>query len=385
MKRVRPDRKESPLEATTSSYIRRIAAEKDMDRLMLLLADFGRYLIDADRCTVWVCDENDGTLQAKLAHGIDRVAIPKTKGLPGWVATHGAPLLINDPYHDDRFDQDADMRTGYLTRSVLALPFKDADGRTIAVIQAVNKLTGDGTFSEADREHLMLVASYAGVALETARMENEIEAVEREVIRTMAEAVSVRSAEIGTHGRRVAVLSRLLGELAGMSAEDVETLALAAPLHDIGLIGIPDSVLLKPAALDGAEWATIQSHTTLGHDILKQAPEGRLMGTAAIIAWQHHERWSGGGYPCGLEGERIHRYARVTAITEVFDALASDRPWRKAWELDPIVKLFQDDRGVQFDPDLDRIFLENIDAFVAVRLTPPVEPAPPWPFSSSTA
>jgi response regulator RpfG family c-di-GMP phosphodiesterase len=112
----------------------------------------------------------------------------------------------------------------------------------------------------------------------------------------------------------------------------------------------------------------MRSHSTLGHDMLKYS-DRRLLRSAAIIAWQHHEKWNGTGYPCGLKGEAIHIYGRITALADVFDALASDRPYKKAWELDRIVKLFEAERGAHFDPDLARIFLESVDAFVKIRNT----------------
>jgi len=120
----------------------------------------------------------------------------------------------------------------------------------------------------------------------------------------------------------------------------------------------------------------------MGHDILKHS-ERHLLQSAAIIAWQHHERWDGTGYPCGLEGSAIHVFARIIALADVFDALSSDRPWRKAWGMDRIVKLFEQERGKHFDPGLAGIFLENVDAFVKIRNAcqdeagPPA--APPWP------
>lgn len=120
--------------------------------------------------------------------------------------------------------------------------------------------------------------------------------------------------------------------------------------------------------LNDAEWLIMKTHSTLGHDMLKHS-ERRLLKAAAIIAWQHHEKWNGQGYPCGLAGEKIHIYGRITALADVFDALASDRPYKKAWELERIVKLITEERGVHFDPDLARIFLESVDDFVRIRNT----------------
>jgi HD-GYP domain-containing protein (c-di-GMP phosphodiesterase class II) len=364
--RVSPKPADRQIEKVIFSYIPRIAAEGDIDRLPLLLADFGRDLVGADRCTVWVCDEVDGTLWSKAAHVAGRISIPKGKGLAGWVAAHGEPLIINDPSHDERFDMDADKHTGYLTRSLLLVPIKDADGRVAGVYQAVNKMAGSGGFSETDREHLQLAAAYTGEVLRTARLQEEFEATERRILYTMSEAGELRSRETGRHVRRVAACCRLLAQMHGLSESEAETLELSSPMHDIGMIAIPDSILLKPAKLDDAEWTVMKTHTTMGYNMLKGS-ERRLLRSATIIAWQHHEKWDGTGYPCGLAGEKIHIAARITAIADVFDVLSSDRPWRKAWALDRIVALFEAERGKHFDPELTRIFLEDIDEFVAIR------------------
>jgi hypothetical protein len=353
------------IEKIIFSFIPRIAAEQNVDRLLLLLADFGRDLISADRCTVWLCNQKDGTLWSKVAHGLDRVSIPKTAGIAGWVATHGEPLIINDAYSDERFDKEVDKRSGYRTRSMLSLPIRDADGRTIGVYQAVNKLTG--SFSNPDMEHLLLVASYTGEVLKTAQAHEEIEATQREVIFTMAEAGELRSKETGQHVKRVAEYCRLFGEKYGLPEAETEVLKLSSPMHDIGKIAIPDRILLKEGPLDEAEWTIMKTHSERGHEMLKFSEHG-LLRSAAIIAWQHHEKWNGkNGYPCGLSGEQIHIFARITALADVFDALASDRPYKKAWELDRIVELFKTEREKHFDPDLARIFDENIDEFVKIR------------------
>jgi HD-GYP domain-containing protein (c-di-GMP phosphodiesterase class II) len=370
-----------PIEQVIFPYINRIAAERNIDRLLLLLADFGRDLIGADRCTVWLCNEKDGTLWTKVSHGLDRFTISKAQGIAGWVATHGEPLIINDPYNDARFDKEVDKRTGYRTRSMLSLPIRDADDRTIGVYQAVNKMTGDGAFTESDKEHLLLASSYTSEVLKAAQLQEEIEATQREIIFTMAEAGELRSKETGQHVKRVAEYCRLVAEKYGLSEIENEVLKLSSPMHDIGKIAIPDAVLLKPAKLNEAEWLIMKTHSTLGHDMLKYS-ERRLLKAAAIIAWQHHEKWNGTGYPCGLAGEKIHVYGRITALADVFDALASDRPYKKAWELERIVKLIEEERGIHFDPDLARIFLENVDAFWKIRETykdiaeePPAEPS----------
>jgi response regulator RpfG family c-di-GMP phosphodiesterase len=178
----------------------------------------------------------------------------------------------------------------------------------------------------------------------------------------MAEAGEGRSKETGNHVKRVAEYCRLFGAKYGLSSGEVTLLKLAAPMHDIGKIAIPDSILLKPGKLNEEEWAIMKTHTTLGYGFLKFS-ERRLLKSAAVIAFQHHERWDGNGYPCGLSGEGINIYGRICALSDVFDALGSDRVYKKAWELERIVSLFKAEREHQFDPGLVDVFLAHVEEF----------------------
>jgi putative nucleotidyltransferase with HDIG domain len=214
----------------------------------------------------------------------------------------------------------------------------------------------------------LLAATYTGKALDAAMLQEEIEATQREIIFTLAETGELRSKETGQHVKRVAEFSQLLARSCGMSADDVVLIKLAAPMHDIGKIAIPDSILLKPAKLTPEEWTIMQSHTTLGYDMLKHS-ERRLLKAAAIIANEHHERWDGSGYPAGKKGEEIHVFGRITAMSDVFDALGNARVYKPAWELERIVELFKEEKGHHFDPELVGVFLDNIDGFVRIKET----------------
>jgi response regulator RpfG family c-di-GMP phosphodiesterase len=366
---------------TIFSYVARIAEERDIDRLLILLADMGRDLIGADRCTVWLLNHQTDELWSKVAHGLDRIAIPSSQGIAGWVATHAVPLIINDPYNDERFDKDVDKRTGYRTKSILALPIHDSHSKTVGVYQAINKMTGTGRFTKTDLEHLLLAATYTSNTLESAVLQEEIEATQREVIFTLAEAGEGRSKETANHCRRVTEYCRLFAEKLGLGKGETTLLKLAAPMHDIGKIAIPDRILLKEGKLTEEEWAIMKTHTTIGYGFLKYS-ERRLLKSAAIVAHEHHERWDGAGYPRGLKGEAIHIYGRIMALADVFDALGSNRVYKKAWELDKILDLFKAERGRQFDPAVVDVLLANVEQLVKIRETyrdemsgPPPAPA----------
>lgn len=351
---------------TIFDYVGRIADERDIDQLLILLADMGRDLISADRCTVWLLNRKTKELWSKVAHGMDRIIIPVTAGIAGCVAVTGDSLIINDPYSDDRFDKDVDKKTGYHTRNILGLPINDGEGKIIGVFQAINKMPEPENFSEQDLEHLLLAATYTGKALDAAILQEEIEATQREIIFTLAETGEMRSKETGYHVKRVAEFSRLFAVKYGMNEEEAELVKLSAPMHDIGKIAIPDSILLKPGKLTPEEWKIMQSHASLGYEMLKHS-DRRLLKSAAIIANEHHEKWNGEGYPNGKKGEDIHIYGRITAMSDVFDALGNERVYKPAWELDRIVKLFKEEKGHQFDPKLVKVFLDGLDDFVKIK------------------
>lgn len=344
---------------TIFGYINKIANERDVEKLLVMLADMGRDLVTADRCTVWLIDRKREILWSKVAHGVDRIEINLNQGIAGYTAAQGEPIIINDAYNDDRFDKEVDKRTGYRTRNILALPIRDSGGELIGVYQAINKMTQDGMFSAQDKEHLLLAASYTGRQLESVALQEEIEKTQKEIIITLAETGEMRSKETGNHVKRVAEYSYVLAKAYGFDEDEAELLRNASPLHDIGKIAIPDAILLKPGRLDDAERQVMCNHTTLGFEMLRHS-ERSLLKAASIVANEHHEKWDGTGYPCGLKGEDIHIYGRITAIADVFDALGSDRVYKKAWSNKKIENLFQEERGHHFDPKL-------VDAFFEVK------------------
>ena len=187
---------------------------------------------------------------------------------------------------------------------------------------------------------------------------------------TLGEVVETRSKETAQHVKRVAEYSYLLAVKAGLSEDKAQLLRMASPMHDVGKIGIPDSILFKPGKLTEEEFNIIKTHTVIGHSILKNSPR-RIMRTAATIALQHHERWDGTGYPHGLAEDETHIFGRITALADVFDALACDRVYKKAWPLDEVLAYLREQRGRQFDPRLVDIFLANIDRLTAIRATYP--------------
>ena len=365
---LRPEPNEAQLLRTIFDFIARISNERNIDGLLVLLADMGRDLVAADRCTVWLLDKKRAVLWSKVSHGMGRISIPKKVGIAGHVVTSGKPFITNDPYNESLFDSAVDEKTGYLTRNIIALPIVDSEGEVIGAFQAINKMTEQGAFSETDTEHLLLAATYVGKELESAILQEEIETTQKELIFTLAEAGEMRSKETGNHVKRVAEYSKTLALLCGLKTNVAELLKLASPMHDIGKIAIPDSILLKPGKLDKEEWEIMKTHAQLGYDLLKLSKR-RIFKASSIVAREHHERWDGSGYPRKLKGKSIHAFGRITAVADAFDALGSDRCYKKAWDLDRIIDLFKEEREKQFDPTVLDAFLEHLDEFLKIRDT----------------
>ncbi|MHB9093773.1 MAG: HD domain-containing phosphohydrolase [Eubacteriales bacterium] len=347
-------------------YAARISNERNLENALMIMADMGREMVVADRCTLWLLDRDNNELRAKVAHGVSEIRIPGNTGLVGHAVTSGQPVFINDAYQDSRFNQQVDKKTGYRTKAILVIPIRNNEGEIIGAYQAINKMTASEIFSQKDQDHLTLAASYSGKTLESALLNLEIEETQKEIIFTMGEIGESRSKETGNHVKRVAEYSKLLGLKYGMSSEEAEMLKMASPMHDIGKVAIPDSILKKPGKLTDEEFDVMKTHTSIGYNLLKGSKR-RILKAAAIVSGEHHEKWNGKGYPSGTKGEETHIYGRITAIADVFDALGSDRCYKKAWDLDRIINLFKDERGQHFDPKLIDIFIENLGEILKIR------------------
>lgn len=194
----------------------------------------------------------------------------------------------------------------------------------------------------------------------------ELEDSRREIVRRLGRAAEYRDNETGMHVLRVGKVAQLLGQAAGLSEAQASLLQQAAPMHDIGKIGIPDHVLLKPGSLTPDEWSLMQTHATIGAEIIGDH-DNELLRLARSIALTHHEKWDGSGYPRGLAGEAIPIEGRITAIADVFDALTSVRPYKNAWPLELALDFMRSQSGRGFDPALLALFFEQFDAVQRIR------------------
>jgi putative two-component system response regulator len=204
------------------------------------------------------------------------------------------------------------------------------------------------------------------LAAEVRKATTEIVQRERETVVRLSKAAEYRDPETGAHILRMAHYSELIARGMGLSVEDQELLLEAAPMHDIGKVGIADNILLKPGRLTPDEFEIMKQHASFGYDIL-QGSSSKVLQAGAEIARAHHEKYDGSGYPNGLKGEEIPIFSRIVAVADVFDALTSERPYKKAWSLERAAEHIRANIGTHFDPQCVDTFFDHWDDVLAIR------------------
>lgn len=194
----------------------------------------------------------------------------------------------------------------------------------------------------------------------------EIQQTRLQIVQRLGMAAEYRDEETGGHILRMSYISALLAKAIGWNDNECELMLVASPMHDIGKIGIPDNILLKPGKFEAEEWRIMQTHADIGARLL-DGDDSDLMSMARDIALSHHEKWDGSGYPQGLVGDDIPQSARIAALADVFDALTSERPYKKAWSVESAVDLIKENSGKHFDPQLVEVFLQNLTGIQEIR------------------
>ncbi|WP_420468296.1 HD-GYP domain-containing protein [Panacagrimonas sp.] len=214
--------------------------------------------------------------------------------------------------------------------------------------------------------HLALADQQRELERQVRERTSELERTRLAVVRCLGKAAEFKDDDTGLHVIRMSHYSRLLGLAAGMSASDAELLLHAAPMHDVGKIGVPDHILKKPGRLTPEEWELMKQHVEFGGQILGQT-DSALLDMARTVAMSHHEKWDGSGYPLGLKGEQIPLVGRIAALADVFDALTSIRPYKRAWSVEEALEHIRRDRGKHFDPALVDRLPQVLPEFEVVR------------------
>jgi HD-GYP domain-containing protein (c-di-GMP phosphodiesterase class II) len=347
-----------------------ITALTDIDELMKVIAEETKNAIQADRCTVFLWDKDTDELWSKVALGIDdskEIRFPADKGLAGYVVKTGEALNIPDAYSDPRFNPEVDKNTGYHTKTILCMPIMNNNREIIGAFQVLNKI--DGIFTKNDEDLLIAIGGSASIALENAQlfdkqlqMYHEQKLLFESFIDTLAMSIDARDKITAGHSTRVRMYSTILAQAINMDKKDISLLEKAATLHDIGKIGIRDSVLQKDGKLTDEEYKHIQEHVRITHNILNRiymSPDFRMI---TEMACSHHEKWDGTGYYRHLKGEEITLGGRILAVADVFDAITSKRHYRDKMPIVNVIDILLKGAGSHFQKEL-------VDTFLSIPVT----------------
>lgn len=313
-------------------------------------------VVDAEVASLLLLDEETGELYFDVATGeqgekIKQVRLKKGMGIAGQVAENGEALIIYDAQADPRFFKDADKASGFVTRDILCVAVKTRE-RIIGVLEAINKK--DGKFDESDLDLINTLSNFIAIAIENARLYTELKETFYVTAEALAETIELRDPYTGGHTKRVKDYSLIIGQTMGFNKAELEKLMLSAILHDIGKIGVRDNVLLKQGSLEKEEFIQMSMHPQNGSALLTHVK--RLKDVIPGVR-NHHERYDGTGYPDGLKGSDISIIARIIAVADTYDAMTTDRPYRKGLTQETAFTELDRCSGTQFDPEVVRAFL----------------------------
>jgi len=356
---------------------RSITALTDINVLLKVIAEETKNAMQADRCTVFIYDKEKNELWSKVALGLDsqEIRFPADKGLAGYVVKTGETLNIEDAYNDLRFNKDVDLKTGYRTKTILCMPIMNNNHEIIGAFQVLNK--SEGVFTKNDEDLLVAIGGSASIALENAQLFEEQKRLYKEqkqlfesFINTLASSIDARDKITSGHSSRVKLYSMLIATELGLDEKEQELIEKAAILHDIGKIGIRDSVLQKEGKLTDEEYSHIQEHVRITHNILDNISMSNEFRVITEIACSHHEKYDGSGYYRKLKGEKIPFGGRILAVADVFDAITSKRHYRDKMPIKNVINILKKDSGTHFDKNIVDVFLMiTLDKIVKVFLT----------------
>lgn len=334
---------------------RMVNSSLDLQTVLREVMDTIIRLTGADRGFLMLKDEA-GELQTRVARNWERASLKSqeihvSRTVVDWVVAHDTPILTTNALDDPRFSAQESV-VAYSLRSILCVPLKAKD-RLIGVLYADSRVQ-EGLFNEEDRTLLTLFAHQAAVAIENARLFNALSVAYDQTLDALVAALDTRDRETEGHSRRVVRFAMLIAARMPYPEHGLDDLQRGALLHDIGKIGIPDAILRKPGSLDDDEWEIMRKHPEFGRRMLEGIP---FLSHPIDVIFAHQERYDGTGYPQGLVGDAIPIGARIFAVADTFDAITSDRPYRKAQPLEAACQVIRDNSGTQFDPRVVEAFL----------------------------
>lgn len=338
----------------------------DLDALLQLVTATASELLDCEAASILLYDEKQARLYFAAATGSDpkklaEIPVPLDGSLAGRIFLDNRPILLNAVEGNARHFPLPSKHVNFHVRSLLGVPMTVKE-RTIGVLEAVNKR--QGLFGEQDEAILYVTASHAALAINKARLFRDVERSRAELciaydatIAGWSRALDLRDHDSEGHSERVADLTINLARAFGLNEEQVVHIRRGALLHDMGKLGVPDAILLKPGKLTDSERKLMHNHPQYAYQMLSPID---YLQPALDIPFSHHEKWDGTGYPRGLKGEEIPIAARLFAVVDVWDALTNDRPYHKGWSQEVAVEYLRSESGKQFDPGVVEVFLRVI-------------------------
>ena len=315
-------------------------------------------LMKAEVGSLLLVDEEKHQLYFEVALGdreedIKKITLNLGEGIAGWVAENGKPLIVNAPEKEPRFFKGVDERTDFKTRNLICVPVKVKE-KVIGVLEAINKQKEED-FDQEDLSLFISLADQVAIALDNARLYQELEEMFFQTAESLADAIEKRDPYTGGHTQRVTLYSSAIAKYLQLNPMERKWLKIASVLHDIGKIGIEDQILRKPNRLSSEEFNIIKRHSDMGAEIIEHIRQLREIVPGVKY---HHEMMNGKGYPDGLKGESIPLLAKIVAVADTYDAMTTNRPYRKALEKEAAIEELKKCSGTQFDSQVVEAFIE---------------------------
>lgn len=329
-----------------------LSSTLDLDELLNLIMEKAKQILGAEASSIFQIDEETGELYFRVATGekgkaAKAIKVPMGKGVVGWAAEQGETVIVPDVSKDNRFYKKVDKETKFKTKSIIAVPLMTKHG-IMGVAEVLNKIEGV-RFSKEDIKIFESLARQASVAIENAHLYNDLNELIKQAISSIVTAVEKKDMYTRGHTERVTKFSLMIGREMHMDSTTLHNLELAALLHDVGKIGIPDNILLKKGKLTDEEYSEIKKHPHKGIEIIGHIKQLKPITDGILY---HHEHFDGSGYPAGLKSDSIPLLARVISVADAYDAMTTDRPYRNALDQAEAIRRLKEASGTQFDPTM---------------------------------
>ncbi|MGM0441153.1 MAG: HD domain-containing phosphohydrolase [Elusimicrobiota bacterium] len=331
----------------------------DLEKLCNLIVEYATNILQTETGSLMLVDKTTNKLKIVASRGLSREIVESTEmdigeGIAGRVAEKGNPIYCSDIEKDVRFMRSSKVH--YVSKSFIAVPLKVKD-KVIGVLN-VNSKEKNNHFGEKDKRLINILADQAAAAIENINLYRDMKDMYIGTIKTLAEAIDAKDPYTRGHAERVTKYSVAIAKEMDLDKKLLRNIEFAALIHDIGKIGIKDNILFKPGKLTDSEYEKIQQHPKIGEQII--SPVEFLINVAPLVLY-HHEYYNGQGYPEGLKGKEIPIGARILTVADSFEAMISDRPYKKGFSIEEAVEELKSCKGEQFDPEVVEAFLKVLE------------------------